>query len=375
MPIRVLEVIRQGEVGGGESHVIDLVNGLRLHSDIEPIVLAFSNGPMIENLTGEGVRCHVIPSARAFDAKAMKEVRRLIKSEGINLVHAHGSRAAANVIPLCRVMHLPCVYTVHGWSFHEGQSRLTYWLREQSERLLCHEANRVICVSQSNLATGINAFSLSTAKTTVIENGINLTRFNADASYPDLRSTLGFSQEDFVVAFICRITEQKGPMDFVIAVQEAASRDPHIKALMVGDGDMAADVDSYISSHGLQQVIRRQPFRSDVPALLANADIFCLPSLWEGLSIAMLEAMAMRKPMVVTLTDGARDIITNEQNAIVVPPRQPQALAEAFVRCAADSNLCCRLGRSAYELVRQRFDSQRVSDSVAQIYKELASCE
>ena len=104
-----------------------------------------------------------------------------------------------------------------------------------------------------------------------------------------------------------------------------------------------------------------------------NADIFCLPSLWEGLSIAMLEAMAMKKAMVVTLTDGARDIITNEQNAIVVQPRQPESLAEAIVRCAADSRLRSRLGHAAYKLVRQRFDSQRVANSVAQIYKDLAS--
>lgn len=369
MKMKVLEVIRQGEIGGGESHVIDLVRCLRSHEDVEPVVLAFTDGPMITLLRGEGFRCHVIPTSRAFDVRAMMAVRQLIKSEGISLVHAHGSRAATNIMLVCRRLGIPYIYTVHGWSFHEGQSALIFKLRQLSERWLCSSARRVICVSTSNFATGRNAFGLDASRTTVIENGINLKRFDADGTYPDVRSELGLGANDFVVAFICRITAQKGPLDYVRAIEQASQSCPQLRGLMVGEGDMAAEVDAYIEAHGLSDIIIRQPFRSDVPALLAAADVFCLPSLWEGLSIAMLEAMAMRRPIVVTMTDGARDVIVDGQNALVVPPQHPSELAKAFLKYANDSDLCRRMGTAAHALVQQRFDAQRVADRVHEIYQ------
>lgn len=372
MKLRILEVIRQGEVGGGESHVIDLVRGLRHHTDVEPVVLAFTDGAMIEQLRKDGTKCFVIPSTRAFDPVAMYSVARLMRSEGIHIVHAHGSRAATNIMLVCRWLHIPYIYTVHGWSFHEGQGTLSYNLRQQSERWICNWAKRVICVSSSNLATGTNAFGLLRSKAVVIENGINLERFNADGIYPDIRRELGIDSDAFLVAFICRITEQKGPLVFVRAIEQAASRNPRLRALMVGEGDMQAEVDDYIRQHSLQRIIYRQPFRSDVPALLAAADVFCLPSLWEGLSIAMLEAMAMRKAMVVTMTDGARDVISDGLNALVVPPASPEVLANAFLRLANEPATCAALGNAAHMLVSERFNAQRVADAVHDIYSTLS---
>ena len=373
MKMRVLQVIRQGEVGGGESHVIDLTLGLRQRDVVEPIVLAFTDGPMISLLRDAGVQCFVIATHRAFDIRVYYKIKELVVHERVDLVHAHGSRAASNMIAVCKRLDIPMLYTVHGWSFHQGQSWLAGCLRRLSEKMICSRACRVICVSQSNLQTGIEAFGLRREKCTVVENGVNLSRFNADATYPDLRSELDFKADDFVCAFICRITAQKGPLDFVEAVIQAHERNPHIRALMVGDGDMATEVHTYIKEHACEGCFVHLPFRDDVPALLAAADLFCLPSLWEGLSIAMLEAMAMRKPVVVTLTDGARDLIQDHRNALVVPPSQPSRLAEAILEASESPELCLRMGQRACALVRQRFDAARVADQVADIYASVVA--
>lgn len=371
MKMRVLEVIRQGEVGGGETHVIDLTLGLRQRNAVEPIVLAFTDGPMIMSLRETGVSCFVIHTQRAFDIRVYAQIKELVLSERIDIIHAHGSRAASNVFLVARRLSLPMVYTVHGWSFHEGQSRLEGWLRRLSERVLCRQAQRVICVSQSNCQTGVKAFGLKEEKCTVIENGVDFIRFDADGKYPDLRTALGFGKDDFVCAFICRITAQKGPMDFVKGVIAAHERNSRIRGLMVGEGDMADVVDMYIGNHAREGTFVRLPFRDDVPALLAMADVFCLPSLWEGLSIAMLEAMAMRKAMVVTLTDGARDLIQDHRNAIVVPPANVERLTGALLEAADSPDLCQRIAQRAYSIVRQRFDASRVAEQVEVVYQEL----
>ncbi|MCS2302509.1 glycosyltransferase [Bacteroides ovatus] len=134
----------------------------------------------------------------------------------------------------------------------------------------------------------------------MIENGINLKRFNPDGNRKDLRKEFGFTEDDFVIGFVSRITLQKAPLDFVKSIAIAHQKDARIKALLVGEGDMEEETKEAIRQNGIEEYIRTSPFRNDVPDVLHAINVFCLPSLWEGLSIALLEAMAMKKALVVT---------------------------------------------------------------------------
>lgn len=362
---KVLEVIRQGQIGGGESHLLDLVTFLD-KEQFEPICLAFTSGEMITRLQSMGIKCHVIETLKPFDIKVQRQIAKLILQEQIQLVHAHGSRAASNMIWPARKLHVPIIYTVHGWSFHDDQNFLIRVLRQWSEKLICSMATQVICVSQSNADTGRERFGLKQA--TVIENGINLLRFNHVGQYPDLRTSFGFTADDFVVGFIARCTKQKAPLDFLEAVRLAHDRNPRVKGLFVGEGDMDDEVNRYIASHQMKHYVFRSNFRTDVPALLHNINVYCLPSLWEGLSIALLEAMAMGKAIVATPTDGTKEVITHEDNGLIIPFEHPEALADAILRLYNDRSLYEHCGSRAHQLVATRFDAQRVSDAVSIIY-------
>lgn len=93
MAINVLEVIRQGQVGGGESHLLDLIAGF--DNRVNPIVLSFTGGQMIDALTQRGVKCHVVNTSHPFDVRITRQIKELILRENIQLIHAHGSRAAS----------------------------------------------------------------------------------------------------------------------------------------------------------------------------------------------------------------------------------------------------------------------------------------
>jgi glycosyltransferase involved in cell wall biosynthesis len=365
--IKVLEVIRQGDVGGGESHVIDLVRGFDPQR-VEPVVLAFTPGQMIDSLRADGFRCHVIETRKPFDRHIQQEIRQLIKSEGIQLIHAHGSRAASNIFWLAFRLRLPLIYTVHGWSFHQDQRQMAYRLRAWSEKLICAFSSHIICVSESNRLSGTEAFGLNPAHTSIIENGINLERFSPDGRYADVRAELGFKADDFVVGLIARITLQKAPIDFVKAVAKAHRKEPRIKGLIVGDGDMKDEVVAYIYEQRLEDLFVLTPFRHDIPDVLHAIDVYCLPSLWEGLSISLIEAMAMRKPVVATPTDGTREVIRENRNGIVVNFDEPQELCDAFVYYLRHPEKREAYGREAERSVAERFDSRRVSRQVTDIY-------
>lgn len=368
--IKVLEVIRQGQIGGGESHLLDLIHFLDKEK-VEPVCLSFTDGEMIKRLTKMGIVCHVISTQKPFDIKVQGQIIKLIQDEQIQLVHAHGSRAASNILYPVRKLHIPLVYTVHGWSFHDDQSYIVKKLRGWSEKIICSSASQVICVSESNKETGGKVFGLKHA--IVIVNGVNLDKFNPDGSFKNLRPEFGFSESDFIVGFIARCTKQKNPLGYLAALEKAHSANLSVKGLFVGEGDMDEEVDAYIQQHQMKDYLFRSPFRTDVPDLLHCIDIYCLPSLWEGLSIALLEAMAMRKAIIATPTDGTKEVIRNEENGLLISLNDNSALADSICRFYNDPSLMKRCCESALQFVSKRFNAKRVADSVMSIYDNLLS--
>ena len=366
--LKVLEVIRQGQIGGGESHLLDLIYFLD-KDKVEPICMSFSDGEMISRLKQMGIICYVIDTQKPFDMSVQRQIIELILKERIQLVHAHGSRAASNILYSVRKLRLPLVYTVHGWSFQDDQSFFVKKLRGWSEKLICHYADQVICVSESNKNTGREVFGLQHA--VVIENGVNLEKFNPDSSFKNLRSEFGFSDSDFIVGFIARCTKQKNPLGFLAALEKAHIVYPSVKGIFVGEGDMDEEVYDYIQEHQMSGFLYRSPFRTDVPDLLQSIDVYCLPSLWEGLSIALLEAMAMQKAIIATPTDGTKEVIEHHKNGIVVPFDDIAAIANAIVLFYEDRVLKEECATQARKFVMERFNANRVAESVSTIYSEI----
>lgn len=365
--IKVLEVIRQGQIGGGESHLIDLISGFG--PDVSPVILAFTPGHMIDYLRDAGIKCYVFETGYAFDLRVFRRIKEILQKEKIEIIHSHGSRAASNMLLIAKLMKIPMIYTVHGWSFHQDQSVLSKTFRIFVEKLICHFSRKVICVSESNRITGVKAFGLKNA--TVIENGISFSKFNPDSSYSNIREEFGILPDDFVVGFIGRITMQKDPMTIVKAVESAHAADPRIKALIIGDGDLKETVMQYINNEGLSGVIYTDGFRNDIPDLLNSMDVFCQPSLWEGLSISLLEAMAMKKALVVTPTDGTSEIIQDGINGSIAAFGDIAGISGRILEYCQDREKTIRHGENACELVKGRFDSKKVSEGVARIYSAI----
>ena len=365
--IRVLEVIRQGQIGGGESHLLDLIDGFG--PDVEPVVLSFTSGHMIDQLTAKGVKCKVLDTGKAFDLKVIRSINRLIREERIELVHAHGSRAASNLLFSCFWLKIPLLYTVHGWSFHPDQSLLVQKLRGWSERLICHRSAGVICVSESNRKTGVDAFGLKHAQ--VIENGVNLKRFATLPERTKMRASLGFTDHDFVMGFVGRMTLQKDPLTFLKALALAHAKDARVKGLLVGDGDMKEAVHTYIRENQMEGMLVVTGYRTDIPEVFSAMDVFCLPSLWEGLSIALLEAMASALSVVVTPTDGAKEIIQDGKNGFLMNFKKAEDLSEKVLILLEHPEKRSFLASNAQKLILERFDSKSVSQKVERMYTEI----
>jgi glycosyltransferase involved in cell wall biosynthesis len=364
-PVRVLEAIRQGYVGGGESHVLSLVTHLD-KSRYLPHVLSFTPGQMVDQLSAQNIPVSVILSGTAFDLKVIPAVKKLLVRERIQLVHVHGSRAATNLIWAARSLGLPVIYTIHGWSFHSDQPWWTRRLRILVEKWLTAAARANISVSRSNQATGRKY--IPHFKSEVIPNGIDLRKFDHSGSFSDIRRTLGIPREDTLISYIARITHQKDPLTLIRAFHEVCRRSEGITLLIVGEGELKKAALDLAASLQLGSRIIFQDFRLDTPDILQASDLYCLPSLWEGLPIGLIEAMAMGNAAIASEVDGTREVIHHLENGWLTPPGDPGQLATAILTLHRNPELRTRLQSNAVVTVRQSFNVSVMTRKVEALY-------
>lgn len=364
---RILHAIRQGKVGGGETHVLDLVNTLDKEK-YESIILSFTNGPMVDKLRADGFNTFVIETEKPFNFTVWNKVKELIFEQKIDLIHAHGTRANSNTFFSSKLLKLPLIYTVHGWSFHPDQNRIVKFIRTQSEKFLVNIATKTICVSQSNLAEGQSKFKMRNA--TVISNGINRLKFDPNLNYKDVRGEFGINNNILLVGYIARITHQKSPLIFIKAIAAIKDKE-NIKFLIVGDGDLKKEMISLAKHLNVEKFIVFVDFRNDIPDILNAIDIFCLPSLWEGLPIALLEAMSMRKAIIASEIDGITDLIVDEENGLLIKPNNVDNLTSAIIRLQNDTTLRNKLGFEAEKTVKEKFNISLMTNKIEIIYNEI----
>lgn len=371
--IRVLQTIRQGKIGGGEKHVLDLVRHMN-RQKFEPVVLSFTDGEMIDELNKMDVENHIIKTEKAFDVRIWKNVASLIGSLGVDLVHSHGTRAFSNCYWAANSLKKKSIYTIHGWSFHPNQNYLTKTLRRTCERFLTTQSKVNIAVSNGNQEEGIERLNMNNS--VVIKNGVNLDVFNLHSSdYPDFRKEIGVKDNELLVGLIARITVQKDPITFLKAAKRALVHDNRIKFLIVGDGEMKKTAIKYAVECGIMDHCIFLDFRTDVPTILKAIDIYCLPSLWEGLPIGALEAMAMGKPVVATAISGTVELVKHGTNGFLFPVRNEIKLAQSILELSSNHALRIEMGLRSRARIEEEHDIRMMVREIENVYEKVFSME
>lgn len=366
--IKVLECIRQGQVGGGESHLIDLSRTLN-KDEFEAIALSFTDGPMVETLRKSGIKTYVIHTESGFDFKVWKQVVQLLKDENIDIVHAHGTRANSNTFWAAKQLGIPFVYTVHGWSFHQDQSPIIRKIRETIEKFLTNESDVTISVSFNNQKDGVERFNMLRSK--VIYYGVDQNKFDINRKYDNLRKEWKIPKNKTVVGFLVRMTIQKDPHTMIKAIHKILEKTKDIYFVMIGDGDLKESTLQLAKELNVESNIIFENFRLDIPNVLNSIDIYCLPSLWEGMPIGLIEAMSMKKAIVASPVDGTKEAIVDEVTGLLVPEQKPELLAKAILRLHNDKKLLEKLSDNAYRFAQRKFNAKRMTKEVEYIYKKI----
>ncbi|MFG2665513.1 glycosyltransferase [Streptomyces sp. NPDC048387] len=297
---------------------------------------------------------------------------RLIRRVRPDLLHAHSAKAGLAGRMAVRGS-LPTVFQPHAWSF-DAVGGTTAALALRWERAGARWADRVLCVSEAERRAGQSEGIH--ARWAVIRNGVDLTRFRPGHADRDrdraearacLRLPAALQGAGPLAVCVGRLCPQKGQDVLIRAWPEVSATVPGARLALVGDGPDA------------ERLRRTAPpgvhfagSVADIRPWLQAADLVVLPSRWEGMALAPLEAMACGRPVLVSDVSGARESLPSGHGRLcLVPPDDPTALAKALGRLLAEPRLLTELGEQAQQHARTEFDVRRTTDAVTGLYHEL----
>jgi glycosyltransferase involved in cell wall biosynthesis len=356
--LRILHVDSERTWRGGERQVLELMRRQRARGD-EPHLAAPRGSALLSRAVSEGFAGHAVPMRGAWDlgsALALADLHRRLRPD---VVHWHAARAhalgaiAAQLAPgPARVLSRRVDFPVRG----SAGSRLLYGLRRDATIAISEG------VRDALVQSGLDPSSID-----VVRSGIDLTPFDAPFDRSAIRSRLGTREGDFLVLQVAALAPHKSQKDLLDAARIVLAERPEARIWIAGEGILRDELEQQHRRLDLGDRVRLLGFRDDVPDLLKAADLFCVSSYLEGMGTATLDAMAVGLPVVATRVGGIPEIVEDGVTGLLVPPRDPEALAGAILALARDPARRQSMGREARERVRA-FSADRTEAETRRVY-------
>lgn len=323
-------------------------------------------------LTSESLVREIHPR---LDLRALWQLWRYCRCYRFDVVHTHSSKTGVLGRLAARLAGVPCiVHTVHGFAFPAAKSGLQRRIFHAMEWMGARCSHLVICLHEEDARICREQLKLPAERVAILPNGIDLEKFSPVASGDKLRalrSDLGLPVDRQLITMVGRLWEQKDPGCLVEAYCQLWQKgDPGTDLILVGDGDLRQQLQQRVKTAGLQAHVHFLGWRTDTPDLLRASDIFVLPSRWEGMPLAILEAMGTGLPAVVSDIPGNRHLVDHGQQGLLFPMGDSTALADALGKLLVEPELHTRLGKNARLRVEQFHDIRARIKRIESLYAE-----
>lgn len=366
----VLHLIDSGGFYGAERVLLELLIELR-HSEYQGILGCLvephaAEPEIARRARMEGVTVHVFPTRRGLDRNCAAGIRDYVKAHGIALIHCHGYKP--NI--LCGLFidgRIPRVSTAHGWAKGSGLKVSLYnWL----DRLALKKMDGIVGVSEA-LVKQLQGAGDTARLVWRIPNGIRVSAEGHGGQTARQDAVKGNADRHVVLGAVGRLAPVKGYAHLLRAMQEVVLQYPGCRLIIAGDGPLKEELESLRDRLGLNQFVHFAGFIEDMGEFFRRIDVFLMPSLSEGLPIALLEAMACGKACIASEVGGVPEVLSSSDLGILVPPAQPSAMAKAILSIIRDEDGRVLMGAKARRVVLQRFSVERMASKYLEFYDQI----
>jgi glycosyltransferase involved in cell wall biosynthesis len=366
VPVRVVYLTHTLAVGGAEELILNMV--ARLPRDrYEAIVCCFENppGPIGLEIAAHGIA--VVPLGIAPGWRhplAWWTIVRYLRRARPQIVHTFMLPASLYGRSAAVAASVPVIIGTEV-NIYERKRRHHILI----ERLLAGRSACVVASAESVKRAYVQQLGISADAVRVIYNAVNWDRLRATETAHDVRAHLGIPDDSLVVGVVATLQDKKWHRVLLDAIAGTAGLE-HVWLMLVGDGPERGPLEAYATTLGIRERVTFCGTRRDLGNVLPAMDVFALPSLWEGLPLALLLAMGAGRPIVATRIAGIPEVVTDGETGLLVEPGDAQALGSALARLCNDEQFRTRLGASARAIARERFGADAYNRQITAIYEE-----
>ena len=357
--IRLLHTESSMALGGQELRVLSEIDGLAAHG-FSSALAAPPGSRILADARARGIETYAVGMRGSFDPAAVAAFMRIIKSGGFDMINAHGSKDGWSVGFAARLLGKKIVRSRH----------VANPIRKHiMGRLVYGPLCDLIVTTSESIRQGMIDGGVRAEKIVSVPTGVDTDIFHPGVPKGGFRAELDIEPAAPLVGMVSVLRGDKGPDVFVRAAEIILGSRPDARFVLVGDGWMRRKLEATISGSRRPGGIMLAGYRRDVPNVLADLDVFVLPAkVPEGVPQAVLQAHAMKVPVVASDVGGINEVAVDGKTAITVPPGDAEKLAEAIVRTLTDRDTAKSFAEAGYELVTKRYTLPGMLNRMSKIY-------
>lgn len=367
---RVLHIVATGRLSGAEKVVSDICTNLS--EDFQSIAVC-AGEELKEYYDGKNIETYVIDISR-LSINEIRKLKQLIKDKRIDIVHSHDVKASIAGYLAAKAFKVPVVSHIHVtylWMKKLGPLKIIdqYFRNKYTKSLACSEMVRDFYLEHNKKALQ--------GKIEYLDNAFNFNEFNKiePKDKESFKQQLGIDKDAYIYGYLGRLLEVKGADLMIDSFYDIQNKVDNSILLIVGDGPEREKLEAKVKEYGIENKVIFAGYQKNVYDYMNAFDCFILPSIREGLPIAVLEAMAMRKPVLSTPVAGLKKLMKNEFNGLVLRERSRKDLSEAMIKINEDKELSKNIAENAYKHLDENYNINTYVRKVERLYKDVLSGE
>lgn len=380
--LRIAQVVETLEAGGAEGLAVDIANNLAARGHVSHLIVMDGSGPFRTRVHNEvhlvdlgfPPRIKSVLSNANYFRKTYGALANVLKENRVEVVQTHLPKANflglfLGVNKVARVH--PTVHNNREFDYGVGGNGIKDFLRKRAYRQMLSSCGSMIAVSQQvavAMAGELKVSGKMADRIVVVPNGVAVPPVLAPEVRNEVRQSYSVSEDETLLVGVGRLTRQKNFTSLVESLSLLPDSAPPWKCIIAGEGELRESVTAGISDRGLEGRVILAGHVSDVGRLLGSADVFCLSSLFEGLPLVLLEAMAVGLPVCAYGIDGVTDVVEDGSQAVLARPEDATDMARAIHSLLENPDLRQEMGAAGRSLVETTYNFERVVNQLEELY-------